>query len=148
MGRTVCTEPQCLYSRAIPLHPLWAVRSLQSLSACTRVHFIFTLLRESEYWLISHKNSCIFRRFLLSYRWTWLETNTRHYPIRVYLMLTTNCTSQSVSFDALQKLQNLLCNSTRLISHILNPAVRNKVTSLFTTWPSNIRNKSGGKSSK
>ena len=27
--------------RAIPLLPLWAVRLVQSLSACTRVHFIF-----------------------------------------------------------------------------------------------------------
>ena len=39
MSRTVSTEPQCLYSRAVPLLPLWAVRSVQSLSACTRVHF-------------------------------------------------------------------------------------------------------------
>jgi hypothetical protein len=39
MGRTACTEPQCLYSRAIPLLPLWAVRPVQSLSVCTRVHF-------------------------------------------------------------------------------------------------------------
>ena len=31
------------YSRAIPLLPLWAVRPVQSLSACTRVHFTFTL---------------------------------------------------------------------------------------------------------
>jgi len=35
MGRAACTEPQCLYSRAIPLLPLWVVRPLQSLSACT-----------------------------------------------------------------------------------------------------------------
>ena len=35
MGRTACTEPHCLYSTAIPLLPLWAVRPLQSLSACT-----------------------------------------------------------------------------------------------------------------
>ena len=81
MGRTACTEPNCLYksalylylrvelylyspyglyglyrasvpvqgctlplpkSRAIPLLPLWAVRSVQGLSACTRVHFTFT----------------------------------------------------------------------------------------------------------
>jgi len=35
MGRKACTEPQCLYSRAIPLLPLWAVRPVQSLSACT-----------------------------------------------------------------------------------------------------------------
>jgi len=55
MGRTACTEPQCLYkgalylspllvpwsrkSGAIPLLSLWAVRPVQSLSACTRVHF-------------------------------------------------------------------------------------------------------------
>jgi hypothetical protein len=30
-------------SRAIHLHPLWAVRLVQSLSACTRVHFTFNL---------------------------------------------------------------------------------------------------------
>jgi len=30
-------------SRAIPLPLLWAVRPVQSLSACTRVHFNFTL---------------------------------------------------------------------------------------------------------
>jgi len=41
MGRTACTELQCLYSTAIPLLPLWAVRPVQSLSACTRVHFTF-----------------------------------------------------------------------------------------------------------
>ena len=35
MGRTACTEPQCLYSTAIPLLPLWAVRPVQSLSTCT-----------------------------------------------------------------------------------------------------------------
>jgi hypothetical protein len=35
MGRTACTAPQCLYSRAIPLLPLWAVRPVQNLSACT-----------------------------------------------------------------------------------------------------------------
>ena len=37
MGRAACTEPQCLYSTAIPLHTLWAVRPVQSLSTC-RVH--------------------------------------------------------------------------------------------------------------
>jgi len=35
MGRTDCTESQCLYSIAIPLLPLWAVRPVKSLSACT-----------------------------------------------------------------------------------------------------------------
>ena len=58
MGRTACTEPQCLYkgvlylylwswkSRAIPLLPLWAVRPVQSLSACTRMHITFTFGHE------------------------------------------------------------------------------------------------------
>ena len=41
IGRTACTELQCLYSRAIPLLPLLAVRPVQSPSACTRVHFSF-----------------------------------------------------------------------------------------------------------
>ena len=44
MGRTACTEPECLYSTAIPLLPLWTVRPVQSLSACTRVHFSVFLL--------------------------------------------------------------------------------------------------------
>ena len=35
MDRTACTEPQCLYSRGKPLLPLWAVRPVQSLNACT-----------------------------------------------------------------------------------------------------------------
>ena len=35
MGPSACTKPQCLYSRAIPLLPLWTVQSVQSLSACT-----------------------------------------------------------------------------------------------------------------
>ena len=43
MGRTACTEPQCPYSTAIPLLPLWAVRPVQNLGACTSVHFTFNL---------------------------------------------------------------------------------------------------------
>ena len=35
MGHTACTEPQCLYSTAIPLLPLWAIRPVQCISACT-----------------------------------------------------------------------------------------------------------------
>jgi len=35
MGRTACTEPQCLYSTAILLLPLWAVLPVQSHSART-----------------------------------------------------------------------------------------------------------------
>jgi len=42
MGSTACTEPQCLYSRAIPLLPLWAVRPVQSLSACTEPQCLYS----------------------------------------------------------------------------------------------------------
>jgi len=35
-------------SRAIPLLPLWAVRPVQSLSTCTRVHFVFTFYTNSD----------------------------------------------------------------------------------------------------
>jgi len=35
MGRTACTDPQYIYSTAIPLLPLWAVESVETLSACT-----------------------------------------------------------------------------------------------------------------
>jgi len=47
-GRGVTLTPHSLLvpwsrkSRAIPLLPLWAVRPVQNLSVCTRVHFIFT----------------------------------------------------------------------------------------------------------
>jgi len=43
MGRTACTEPQCLYTRAIPLLPLWAVQPVQSLSgACTVQLYLYS----------------------------------------------------------------------------------------------------------
>jgi len=42
MGRTACTEPQCLYSTAIPLLLLWAVQPVQSLSACTVELYLYS----------------------------------------------------------------------------------------------------------
>jgi len=48
IGRGVRLTPHPLLvpwsrkGKAIPLLPLWAVRPVQSLSACTRVHFTFT----------------------------------------------------------------------------------------------------------
>ena len=35
MGRTARTVPLCLFNTATPVLPLWAVRPVQSLSACT-----------------------------------------------------------------------------------------------------------------
>ena len=47
-------------SRAIPLLPLWAVRPVQSLSACTRVQFSFTLIppEELDGCLSVHRRKC------------------------------------------------------------------------------------------
>ena len=44
MGRTACTVPvqRCTLPLPIPLLPLRTVRPVQSLSACTTVHFTFT----------------------------------------------------------------------------------------------------------
>jgi len=42
MGRTACTNPHCLYSTTIPLLSLWAVRPVQSLSACTVELYLYT----------------------------------------------------------------------------------------------------------
>jgi len=42
IGHTACTEPQCLYSRAIPLLPVWAIWPVQSLSACTVELYLYS----------------------------------------------------------------------------------------------------------
>jgi len=42
MGRTACTEPQCLYSIAIPLLLLWTVRPVQCLCACTVELYLYS----------------------------------------------------------------------------------------------------------
>ena len=46
--------------RAIPLLPLWAIRPVQNLSSCTRVHFtIFTIMRREVYALFTDSgNTC------------------------------------------------------------------------------------------
>ena len=41
-GRTDCAEHQCLYSTVIPLFPLWAVRPVQTLSACTVQLYLYS----------------------------------------------------------------------------------------------------------
>ena len=41
-GRTACADPQCLYSTATPLLPLWAVQPVQRLSACTVQLYLYS----------------------------------------------------------------------------------------------------------
>ena len=60
-GRGVMVTPHLVLvpwswkSRAILLLPLWVIRPVQSLSACTRVHFTFTFTSESNATLNSSK---------------------------------------------------------------------------------------------
>ena len=57
-GRGVTLTPHPLLvawarnSRAIPLLPLWAVRPVQSLSACTRLHFTYFIPYAAEHLLL------------------------------------------------------------------------------------------------
>jgi len=93
--------------RAIPLLPLWAVRPVQSLSACTRVHFTFTLtsrrystfcsnhfvwicrLKEffSSFFLRKPKHLCRILSSLINIQtlWSYTPYNT------VHIHLTTLC---------------------------------------------------------
>ena len=72
-GRGVTLTPHPLLvpwsrkSRAIPLLPLWSVRPVQSLGACTRVHF--TLYYERQPALHSMRHGCVYNHrdcFVLS----------------------------------------------------------------------------------
>jgi hypothetical protein len=68
-GRGVTLTPHHLLvlwsrkSRAIPLLPLWAVRSVQSLSDCTRVRFLRRLSRGYHYQPCFQRNT---RNYVLS----------------------------------------------------------------------------------
>jgi len=61
-GRGVTLTPHLLLvpwsrkSRAIPLLPLWAVRPVQCLSGCTRVHFTFTFTAHTHTHTHTHSN--------------------------------------------------------------------------------------------
>ena len=61
-GRGVTLTPHTLLvqwswkNRAVPLLPLWDVRPVQSLSACTKVHFTFTYLTLG---MICHTLECV-----------------------------------------------------------------------------------------
>jgi len=73
--------PRSWKRRAIPLLPLWAVRPVQRLSACTRVHFNFTLRSERRQRYDKCKDK-IFRVFkhcpVKKYRQSSVQSSTRH----------------------------------------------------------------------
>jgi len=63
IGRTACTEPQYLYSIAIPLLPPLAVQPVQSLSTCTVQLYLY-----SPYWPYS------LYRASVTVRWNFSST--------------------------------------------------------------------------
>jgi hypothetical protein len=96
MSRTACTEPQCLYRRALPLLPLWAVRPAQSLSACTRVTFTFTFstsnskpIKKARYLLI------IYTSGVLLCLWPWIISCWIIWKQLLTKIITTTLTNQT-----------------------------------------------------
>ena len=79
-------------SRAIPLIPLWALRPVQSLSACTRAHFTFTFTFTCDAWallgakfqspaFVFLRNAPFVMTFVLQF---WLLLTVLHYYIQEY----------------------------------------------------------------
>ena len=73
-------------SRAIPLLPLWAVRPVQSLSACARVHFTFFILYYINMWLHVLTNYMVILR---SYK---------HTKTKLQLQISFSATKKSQSY--------------------------------------------------
>ena len=89
MGRTACTEPHCLYSIAIPLLPLWAVRPVQILSACTRVHFTFYPLFEDLWtFMIAPRRIILGMRNISDERFR-ARQNTHFVLLDIFLQIVT-----------------------------------------------------------
>ena len=77
MGRAACTEPKCLYSRAIPLLPLWAIRPVQysytstppmGRTACTEPQCLYSraipLLPLWAVWTVQSLSACTVELYL------------------------------------------------------------------------------------
>jgi hypothetical protein len=75
-------------SRTIPLLPLWAVRPVQSLSACTTVHFTFTLPLKPVTFTsgqmccqaVSTHTDSILHLYFLVYKLTWTYEDSHFSP--------------------------------------------------------------------
>ena len=70
-------------SKAIPLLPPWAVRPVQSLSACTRVHFILLFLQLSKIFGEYRPGRSSLRNFL--------QSSANSYPLGTNIFLSTTC---------------------------------------------------------
>jgi hypothetical protein len=84
-GRSVTLTPHPLLvpwswkGRAIPLLPLWAVRPVQSLSACTRGHFTFLYITPThQYILLTNSSVLNTSLFNLNNNKSYLNTSWRN----------------------------------------------------------------------
>jgi hypothetical protein len=92
-GETLTPHPLLVLwsrkGRAIPLLPLWAVRPVQSLSACTRVHFTFS--RHSL-----HCCGCAYELLWIS---TLLYTVTHYENWCAHIDWYTYCQEHNIEFN-------------------------------------------------
>jgi hypothetical protein len=84
----ICTEPQCLYSTAIPLLPLWAVRPVESLSPRTRMHFTFFYEKRGSHYCHNYYVMGLTKHFLKEWHIFALHVNQN---IRMSTGLTISC---------------------------------------------------------
>jgi len=94
-GRGVTLTPNPLLApwsrngRAIPLLTLWAVRPVQSLSACTGVHFTFTFVVSWRGGLKVKERCTVCHALRIVFMLVVLETYKRARDIRIYAFSVT-----------------------------------------------------------
>jgi len=110
-GRGVTLTPQPILvpwsrkSRAIPLLPLWAVRPVQSLSDCTRVHFTLPKNKLKSTQIIRH-NAAWFRS-------SWILCCTDWYSFRSFglkPMKRHGATSQKTGIFKMRPKVSFVCS--------------------------------------
>jgi hypothetical protein len=111
------------YSTAIPLLPLWAVWPVQSLSACTRVHFTFTYNTPQE---VEEIIGSFVKSFRTACRYM---TPCRLLSVTELVDVFTTCFSKSKQFYLVpQKCRYLLTHPHGVVSQktwfIINTPVR------------------------
>jgi len=101
------SNAEVMEDRAIPLLPLWAVRPVQNLSACTRVHFTLTFT-----------NSYVFRTSLVHHQ------SVQHIPLARLLSISVSWMHQCCNFCSLTSLMLPIFHDQ---TSVIPPNTENKV---------------------
>jgi hypothetical protein len=82
-------------SRAMPLFPLWAVRPVQSLSACSRVHFTFTF-------------TFLYHNIIIPLCYNYLQYSFHYHAVQVCSLgaIVCSCSSRCVCDNCIQSFQS------------------------------------------